>query len=49
MTKPNKLSLLNRYFEAISNQAVSLSLSNLPGFYNSYIKRNSEKVKSELN
>lgn len=48
MTKSNKLSLLNRYFEAISNQAISLSLSNLPGFYSSYIKRNSEKVKSEL-
>lgn len=41
-------SLKRRYLEAISSSAASLSLSNISRFYDSYIKNNEDKVKSEL-
>ena len=45
----NKKSLRQRYYEAISNQAASLSLANITRFYTDYIKNNKSKVESELN
>ena len=43
-----KKTLTQRYFEAIGNQAASLSLSSLPTFYKNYVNDNIEKVRSEL-
>lgn len=45
----NKVSLRQRYLEALGSQAASLSLSNLPKFYSSYVTANKDKVESELN
>lgn len=44
-----KKSLQARYFEAISSNAISLSLSNISKFYLNYVKENKQKVEAELN
>lgn len=48
MSNIYRRSLRRRYLEAISSQAASLSLSNMDRFYIDYIRRNLNKVESEL-